>query len=220
MTYNADVPLLFSEIDPVQNNAVNTAVNTAGFSETKRLVRSAGRSAAIPASPAGIQNTCYPPAVNYTPLYYLINGVAFNKTNASASVFPTLRRHTGVTGKVLVRMVNAGLRMHVPSIVGSQTGVEQRSGHRAAGGFSLIAEDGNALPGTPRVQSEVFMAAGKTYDVMINVPASRRHRPALPIFDRELSLSATGLGARRRNAGIHQREWRRRSGRPRTHGQR
>src|SRR5207249_8422312 len=34
VNYSADVPLLFSEIDPVQNNAVNTAVNTAGFSET------------------------------------------------------------------------------------------------------------------------------------------------------------------------------------------
>ncbi len=31
---------------------------------------------------------CYPPAVNYTPLYYLINGVAFDKTNASTSLFP------------------------------------------------------------------------------------------------------------------------------------
>lgn len=35
VTYNADVQLLFSEIDPVQNTAVSTAVNTAGFSETK-----------------------------------------------------------------------------------------------------------------------------------------------------------------------------------------
>src|SRR3989454_2163795 len=35
VTYNAEVPLLLSEIDPVQNNAVNTAVSTAGFSETK-----------------------------------------------------------------------------------------------------------------------------------------------------------------------------------------
>ena len=34
VTYNAEVPLLFSEIDPVQNSAVNAAVNTAGFSET------------------------------------------------------------------------------------------------------------------------------------------------------------------------------------------
>ena len=57
-----------------------------------------------------------------------------------------------------------------------------------AAGFSLIAEDGNPLPGVPRVQSEVFMAAGKTYDVMINVPAAGA--TALPIFDRELSLSA------------------------------
>src|SRR6267143_3155283 len=62
---------------------------------------------------------CYPSAVNYTPLYYMINGVAFNKTSASASLFP-VTPNTGVTagtGTVLVRIVNAGLRMHVPSIV-------------------------------------------------------------------------------------------------------
>src|SRR5437879_8226976 len=35
VTYAAEANLLFSEIDPVQNNAVNAAVNTAGFSETK-----------------------------------------------------------------------------------------------------------------------------------------------------------------------------------------
>jgi hypothetical protein len=29
--YNAEVPVEFSEIDPVQNNAVNTAVNLPGF---------------------------------------------------------------------------------------------------------------------------------------------------------------------------------------------
>src|ERR1035438_6529492 len=33
--YDADVALLLSEIDPVQNNAVSTAVKTAGFSEGK-----------------------------------------------------------------------------------------------------------------------------------------------------------------------------------------
>jgi hypothetical protein len=36
-------------------------------------------------------------------------------------------------------MVNAGLRMHVPSIVGAQTG-------GGASGFSLVSEDGNLLP--------------------------------------------------------------------------
>ena len=104
-----------------------------------------------------------------------------------------------VTGTVLVRLVNAGQRMHVPSILNSLT-----SGFSGAGvpattvsGFALIAEDGNPMPGVPRVQSEVFMAAGKTYDLMINVPASGSS--ALAIYDRELSLSG---GATQRDAGM------------------
>ena len=35
VTYDADVPLLLSEIDPVQNKAVDFAVNTPNFDETK-----------------------------------------------------------------------------------------------------------------------------------------------------------------------------------------
>jgi hypothetical protein len=214
VTYNAELPLEFSEIDPVQNKAVTTAVNTAGFSETKvwsGLVGNCGN----PSSPVGMVNTCYPPAVNYTPFYYLINGVAFNKTNAPASVFAATAGvtttgtpvTTGITGTVLARLVNAGLRMHVPSIVGSQTtgftgaGVLTTSTNPVSG-FALIAEDGNPVPGVqvvgagaapaaPRVQTDVFMAAGKTFDVLINAPAAAAsgNTPALPIFDRELSLS-------------------------------
>ena len=41
------------------------------------------------------------------------------------------------------------------------------------------------------------MAAGKTYDVMINVPAAGA--TALPVFDRELSLSGNAIG---RDAGM------------------
>ncbi len=194
VSYNADVPLLFSEIDPVQNTLVNTAVNTPGFSETMVWSGQPG-GCADPAS--STYHQCYPPAVNYTPLYYLINGVAFNRTNANASLFPVTPA-TSVTGTVLVRMVNAGLRMHVPSIVGSQTtGTTATGTATPVAGFSLIAEDGNVLPGTPRVQSEVFMAAGKTYDVMINVPAAGG--AALPIYDRELSLSGNGIA---RDAGM------------------
>jgi len=191
VTYNAEIPLLLSEIDPVQNNAVNTAVNTAGFNETMVWSGQPG-GCGNPASGA-VYQTCYPPAVNYSPLYYLINGVAFSRTNASASLFPA-SAVTGValgaTGNVLVRFVNAGLRMHVPSIVGSlTTPAVVPTGITAApvAGFSLVAEDGNPLPGVSRVQSEVFMAAGKTYDVMINVPAAVG--TAVPVFDRELSLS-------------------------------
>jgi hypothetical protein len=177
VTYNAEVPLILSEIDPAQNNAVNAALHTVGFSET--MVWS-GQANGCGNPSSSTYKQCYPPVVNYSPLYYLFNGVAFNKTSASASLFQA-SPGTGVTGNVLVRLVNAGLRMHVPSIVGSQTGAT------AAGGFSLIAEDGNPLPGVTRVQSEVFLAAGKTYDVMINAPAAGA--PALPVYDRQLSLS-------------------------------
>jgi hypothetical protein len=67
VSYNADVDLLLSEIDPVQNNAVSTAVNTAGFSETTVWSGQPGQ-CGNPNSPVGVINTCYPPAVNYTPL--------------------------------------------------------------------------------------------------------------------------------------------------------
>src|SRR6202030_806008 len=194
VTYSAEIPMLLSEIDPVQNKSVSTAVNTAGFSETKVWSGLPG-GCGNPSSGAAY-NTCYPPAVNYTPLYYLINGLAFNKTSAGTSVFP-VSPATGVTGNVLVRFVNAGLRMHIPSIVGSQTGVAVAPATDAPSGFSLIAEDGNPLPRLPRVQSEVFMPAGKTYDVMINAPATVT--TALPVFDRELSLSGNATS---RDAGM------------------
>src|SRR3984893_4256985 len=102
VTYSAEIPMLLSEIDPVQNKSVSTAVNTAGFSETKVWSGLPG-GCGNPSSGAAY-NTCYPPAVNYTPLYYLINGLAFNKTSAGTSVFP-VSPATGVTGNVLVRFV-------------------------------------------------------------------------------------------------------------------
>jgi hypothetical protein len=217
VTYNAELPLEFSEIDPVQNKAVNTAVNTAGFSEVKVWDGHIG-ACGDPNSGALVANTCYPPAVNYTPFYYLINGLAFDKTMALMSLFPayiglpanppnTQPIASGISGTVLVRLVNAGLRMHVPSIVGSLT--QGFSGNGTANttvqGFTLIAEDGNVIPGVapagataaapvaPRVQTDVFMASGKTFDVMVNVPATPTGAtapPSLPVYDRELSLSA------------------------------
>jgi hypothetical protein len=198
--YNAEVPLLLSEIDALQNSAVQAAVTTAGFSETTVWSGQPGQ-CGNPLNANGTANTstfhkCYPPAVNYDPRYYLVNGVSFDRTKITAtpspSVFPTVP--ATATGTVLVRFVNAGLRMHIPSIVGAQTnyvtttaGTTPVTTTTVVSGISLIAEDGNVPPGTPRVQSEVFLPAGKTYDVMINAPATGA--PALPVFDRQLSLS-------------------------------
>ncbi|MBA0085103.1 MAG: hypothetical protein HRJ53_08910, partial [Acidobacteria bacterium Pan2503] len=208
----------------VQNNRVNAAVNTAGFSETNVWSGMVGQ-CGNPNSPVGVVNTCYPPAVNYTPFYYLINGLAFNKTNPAVSVFhptagvtattPPTPVVTGITGTVLVRLVNAGLRMHVPSIVGSQT-----TGFTGAGvlttaaapvqGFTLIAEDGNVIPNVappgattapaaPRVQTDVFMASGKVFDVLINAVNVPAITTALPVYDRSLSLSGNSSA---RDAGM------------------
>jgi hypothetical protein len=178
VTYDVDLPLVFSEIDPAQNAAVAAAVATAGFSETRVWSGQPG-GCGNPASGSTIFRTCYPPAVNYDPRYYLINGVSFDRANQTKSQFSIAGPANN--GLILVRFVNAGLRMHVPTVVGAQTGSPRASG------FALIAEDGNVLPGTPRVQSEAFLAAGKTYDVLMNAPAAGAL--ALPVFDRQLSLS-------------------------------
>ena len=174
-TIDKDVALLLSEIDPAQNNAVTTAVNTSGFSDTLVWNGQKGKCG----DPA--VHTCYPPAVNYSPLYYLINGVSFDRTNPANSTLSILTSSpaTATSGTVLLRLVNAGLHMHVPSVVGSK--------------MTLLAEDGNKLPGIPKVQSEVFLAAGKTYDVTIQptqLTTPRTYDAATyPVYDRALGLS-------------------------------
>src|SRR6266478_8508578 len=167
VAFDQDVPMLLSEIDAAQNQAVelfeetvagcpaNVGTCSGNISEVAETTKWVGG----PGGCGGL-HTCYPPAVNYDPRYYLINGVSFdrNGTNASRSLFATTPT-TPATGTALVRFVNAGLRMHVPSVVGALTGSP------AVSGFSLIAEDGNVLPGAPKMQTQVFLAAGKTYDV-------------------------------------------------------
>ena len=78
---------------------------------------------------------------------------------------------------MLLRFVNAGLRSHTPSVVGAP--------------MTLLAEDGNKLPGIPRVQSELLLPAGKTYDVTIAPKqASGTYVAATyAVFDRMLGLS-------------------------------
>jgi hypothetical protein len=177
LSYDADVPLVLGEIDPLQNGAVAAAVATVGFSETRVWSGQPGQ-CGDPAA-ASAFNTCYPPAVNYSPRYYLINGVSFDRTNLGASTLAPALPTTPATGNLLLRFVNAGLRMHVPSVVGRN--------------LTLWAEDGNLLPGTQKAQSEVFLAAGKTYDVTIKPAVATvggaYAQATYPLFDRQLSLS-------------------------------
>jgi hypothetical protein len=186
VSYDAEIPMAFGEIDPLQNTEVAAAVATNGFSETR-----------VWTAACGAANTCYPPTVNYTPTYYTVNGVPFSTTQSGNSLFPvtpnTVTPASG-TGSVLVRMVNAGSRMHVPAIVGSQVAGATGATNPIVTGFNVVAEDGNPLPGVPKIKSEVFMAAGKVYDVTINAQSTSGttvtpYANALAIYDRELSLS-------------------------------
>ena len=184
VSYDASMPLLLSEIDPVQNAAVDAAVNNPGFSETAVWRGTAGGCGDV--SQPITAHTCYPPAVNYDPRYFLINGASFDRNNPAASAL-AVTATTG-SGRVLLRFVNAGLRMHVPSVVGLN--------------MALIAEDGNVQPDValalsrslvpqPKVQSEIFLAAGKTYDAIVTPPgtAGNLTPAAYAVFDRQLSLS-------------------------------
>lgn len=164
VAYDADAVLLLSEIDPVQNAAADAAAQSTGFTETSPWTYACGQA-----------KTCYPPAVNYDPRYFLVNGVSFDRTNTSNSGLQI--PSASISGNVLLRFVNAGLRLHVPTVVGLD--------------MSLIAEDGNVLPGKPRVQNEVLLPAGKIYDVMVNPPVtgSSYNPGSYGIFDRQLSLS-------------------------------
>lgn len=170
--YDADTSLLFSEIDPVQNAAVDAAAMD-NADVNKRFN-----------DPTCSPNAkCYPAAVNYTPTYFLINGQAFDKTHPEKSTFPVAATPAASSGNVLIRLLNAGLHTHIPSVVGL--------------GMSLVAEDGNVAPGNPKLQNEVLLTAGKTYDALVAPPqvspapaTGAAFAPAtFSVFDRKLSLT-------------------------------
>ena len=99
--------------------------------------------------------------------------------------------------KVLVRMVNAGSRMHVPSIVRAQTRTRDIL-PRTASTALLIAEDGNPVSRRCRTcRPKSSWRRVKHSTSLINAPASGG--TALPVYDRELSLSGNKIN---RDAGM------------------
>src|SRR6266481_587332 len=206
VTYDTDVVALESEIDPRQNKmvaalfpvggAAGSATANSGFSETAKWAPTCGAGANGLTS-TGAAPTCYPPAVDYTPLYFLMNGLAFSKDNQPASALSIPA--AGSTGNVLVRYVNAGSHMHVPTVNGLN--------------MLLVAEDGYVLPDIAlalkanktltakttvppsglKIQNEVFQAAGKVFDVIVSPPqtttAGSYDSQTYATYDRSLALS-------------------------------
>ncbi|PYU20836.1 MAG: hypothetical protein DMG32_21650, partial [Acidobacteria bacterium] len=209
VTYDADVVALESEMDPRQNKmvaalfptggAAGSATANAGFDETLKWNPGCGAGANGLTS-SGAAPTCYPPAVDYTPLYFFVNGVAFNKDNRPASALSVPA--AGTTGNILVRLVNAGSHMHVPSVDGLHTLLVAEDGYvlpdiaLALGqNKTLTAKNGAAAPATAaaglRLQDEVFQAAGKVFDVLVSPPqtGTNYNSATYAISDRSLDLS-------------------------------
>ena len=210
VTYDADVVALESEIDARQNRMVaalfpatgvaGTSTANAGFSETMKWTSKCGAAVNSLLTPTAAVPTCYPPAVDYTPTYFLINGLAFSKDTRQASALSIPAAAS--TGNVLVRYVNAGSHMHVPTVDGLN--------------MLLVAEDGYVLPDVAlaitngkvltannpppttcttcavglRIQDEVFQAAGKVFDVIVSPPSASGSfaSATYPTWDRSLAL--------------------------------
>jgi FtsP/CotA-like multicopper oxidase with cupredoxin domain len=99
---------------------------------------------------------------DYLPRYFLINGAAYPGTADIAIETST---------DVLLRFVNAGLKVHVPTLEGGLY-------------MDLIAEDGNLYP-FPLSQYGVELPAAKTIDAVLNVGAEGRYA----LYDRALNLT-------------------------------
>jgi hypothetical protein len=193
--YDADAVLLLSEIDAVQNAAADTAVLTAGFSPFATW-----SPACSPTGPATTANTCYPPAVDFTPTYYMIDGHSFDRTNPALSAVNVGSSYS--SGNVLLRFVNASLRMHMPSMVGLQMDLIAEDGHLqpdvllslSKGTALTTCPSGNTpiVGGCPKVQNDWFMPAGKVLDIAVKPAGTAAGGYAstfYPAFDRQLSLS-------------------------------
>jgi uncharacterized repeat protein (TIGR01451 family) len=171
--FDDDAALLFSEMDPVQNAAVDAAA-LAGTDVNLRF------NDPLCAATATTPSTCYPAAVNYTPTCFFINGRPFDVLDPQGSAVQLADTASYSSGNLLVRLLNAGSRTHTPSIVGLQ--------------MSLVAEDGNPAPGNPKLQGEVLLTAGKTHDALVRpAGAAPSYAPATyPLFDRSLALTSAG----------------------------
>ncbi|MDH4260604.1 MAG: multicopper oxidase domain-containing protein [Gammaproteobacteria bacterium] len=100
----------------------------------------------------------------YLPRYFLING----------SGTPTDLVTATAGQRVLLRLVNAGLQNRAPQLVG--------------GYFEIVGEDGHRTP-VSHQQYNTLLPAGKSLDVIFEVPADAAPGTVYTLYDRRLGLS-------------------------------
>jgi len=159
-SFDTDAVLLFSEIDPVQNQRVADAA--AGGPATQTCEKLADWT---PGSTAD-----YPCTIDYNPIYFLVNG------QPTADNLPPIGDGTA-TQIVLLRFLNAGLRTHTPAFVDLELGVIAEDGNPYPD-LGHFAADGRPWYG--RQQSTALLPAGKTLDALVVTPATN---VTLALFD-------------------------------------
>ncbi len=110
---------------------------------------------------------------DYQPRYFLVNGAPYQ---AGAAPIATV----GGGQRILLRFLNAGLRTHVPMLLGQH--------------LDLIAEDGNPYPWPdhPRQQYTVQLPAAKTVDAVMAADNPGTTTIRLAILDRRLDVTNAG----------------------------
>lgn len=141
VNFDAELTLLYSEIDP----ALHAAVAAGGYGN--------------PAAANPVTST-----LNYSPKFFLVNGEPYTP----GVTLPLATSAAG--GRTLLRLLNAGLDMHVPVLQGLD--------------MSLVAEDGKPYP-YARNQYAAPLPPLKTLDAVIVPPADGEY----PIYDRRLALA-------------------------------
>jgi FtsP/CotA-like multicopper oxidase with cupredoxin domain len=139
VSYDNEVTVLYSEIDPVLHDAVTSGTyGTTGPTST----------------------------IGYQPQYYLVNGEPFT-TKAAATI-------TGPEegARTLLRLLNAGLETHTPSLQGMR--------------MSIVAEDGNVYP-VARDEHSALLSPLKTKDAILAPNTNGTHA----LYDGMLNLSNT-----------------------------
>jgi FtsP/CotA-like multicopper oxidase with cupredoxin domain len=139
ISYDNEVTVLYSEIDPVLHDAVTSGTyGTTGPTST----------------------------IGYQPQYFLVNGEPFTTKAAATITGPEAGART------LLRLLNAGLQTHTPSLQGMR--------------MSIIAEDGNVYP-VARDEHSALLAPLKTKDAILAPNTDGTHA----LYDGMLNLSNT-----------------------------
>ena len=154
VTYDVDQILVYSEVDPILHEEMDDDNLLNGSHPTDPMTST----------------------INYNPKYYLLNGA--HRPYAPSTDADALNISADVNQKVLLRMVNAGLRTVAPNVLGARCDV--------------IAEDGNQYKydatAHPRSQYSVGLWAGATKDCLLTPSAAG----VLPIVERRTTGLADG----------------------------